>query len=322
MKSLIPALSLAVGLAIGAATATFFLKKTYQRKADETVEEMRKFYVDKYEKAKDVHLRAAKQYVVESSEMSISQANFRRKIRWLAKHLVAEEIVNSPEDQVEPEEFNKRVARYEMDTYFDRNGDPIWPTDVDEARSDYISQDTPSEKGDDMPKVTKFDWSKTGKKVDTDYVNRLNEAVDREEDIAFSSPEEDAETENDEDDESPDLSQIDREESDDPYVISQEQYNADDEYDQYGLTYYEKDGVLTEADGDSIVEDESRIIGNALEHFGEKSSDRDIVYVENPGTFTKYEVVRVRGSYQEYVLGIKDDYKDDSGPRKMRSYDE
>lgn len=330
MKPLIPVLSLAVGLAIGATTATFFLKNRYQHKAEAQIEEMRKEYVEKYEKARELHVHAAKQYTIENSQISISQANFRRKIRWLAKHLVSEEIANSAES-VSSEEFNNRVSKYEMDVPFDQNGEPIWPKDADEVRSDYISKEDieeyDTEEGDDMPKITKFDWSSLGKKVDTDYVHRLNEAVDNDEDIAYSSPEEDAEAQAEEDDDddddySADLDEVDRQESDDPYIISREQYNEDDEYDQYGLTYYEKDGVLCEADGDSIVEDENHIVGDALSHFGEKSNDRDVVYVENPGTTTKYEVIRVHGSYQEFVLGIKDEYEEDSSPRKMRRYDD
>lgn len=298
--------SLAVGVAIGATTAWFFSKKHRESEIDARIEAMRKEYFDRYEKAKKAYLEGAQQYHEELNATTKSQVNFRRKIHWLAKELVLRE-------NVAPDDRTTKIAFYEQDVEFDAQGEPIWPNPVDSARKDYISD---TKEGDDMPKVTPFDWSKLNTKVDIHAADEANEAVDNETDISSFTDDND-----EEDDEDPDLSEIDREDHDDPYVISRDEFDKEDTYDVYGLTYYEDDGVLTEADGDTPVEDESRIVGDALDHFGEESGDRDTVYVKNPGTDTKYEIARVHGSYSEYVLGIKEP-RENKGPLKMRRYDE
>lgn len=301
--------SLAVGIAIGAATAWFFSKKHYQMEAESRIEDMRKEYVDRYEKAKDAYFKGAKQYSDELDRSIKSQSNFRRKIHWMAKELVKLEIKDDA-DRVSPEEFNARVVYYDTDVEFDAQGNPIWPEPIDTVRQNYMS-DT---KEDNMPKITEFDWS-TLKNVDVHAVDKANEAVDNEMDISSFT---------NDSDEDPDLSEIDREDFDEPYVITSDEFdNVNNRYymDLYDLTYYEDDGILTETDGDTPIEDEHRIIGDALDHFGEKSGDKDIVYVANPETYTKYEITRVHGSYSEYVLGIKPK-KENHGPMKMRRYDE
>lgn len=303
--------SLAVGVAIGATTAWFFSKKHYQDEAEARIESMRKEYVDRYEKAKEAYFKGAAQYSEEVAQTTESQTNFRRKIHWMAKELVKLEIKDA-EENISPEQFNAMVSRYEQDVEFDEQGEPIWPEPIDSIRKDYISDS----QGDDMPKVTKFDWSTLNQNVDIHAVDRANEAVDTEVDISSFTDDND-----DDDDEDPDLSEIDREDSDDPYIISRSEFDTEDHFDTYGLTYYGEDGILTESDGDTPVEDEYRIIGDALDHFGEKSDDKDTVYVANPDTDTKYEICRIHGSYSEYVLGVKPE-KENHGPLKMRRYDE
>lgn len=107
-----------------------------------------------------------------------------------------------------------------------------------------------------------------------------------------------------------------RESSDEPYVISVDEYNEENEtHDKLTITYYNIDDTLVD-ERDEIIADVDSIIGNeALSRFGDGSNDPDIVYVCNERLAIDYEVIRVDKSYQETVLGIVPPKK----PRRRRS---
>lgn len=72
------------------------------------------------------------------------------------------------------------------------------------------------------------------------------------------------------------------------------------------LTYYERDNVLCDKN-DSVVDDISMVVGDALEHFGDHCGDKDMVYVRNCSISMEYEITRVNGYYAAKIYGIKDE---------------
>lgn len=94
------------------------------------------------------------------------------------------------------------------------------------------------------------------------------------------------------------------EENDNPFVISQEEYDTDDQYEKSSLKYYELDKILTN-DNDYVL-DINEIIGeNSLEHFGDMSGDPTIVYVRNIPLNSDYEVQLVHGSFKHIVGDLR-----------------
>lgn len=104
-----------------------------------------------------------------------------------------------------------------------------------------------------------------------------------------------------------------------PYVISSEEYSHDEpEFDKITISYYEEDDTLCD-DRERPIDDIEGLIGDALSHFGEKSNDRNIVYVRNHRISSDFEVLRETGEYAVRVLGLEKEPK----PRlkKMRDDD-
>lgn len=94
------------------------------------------------------------------------------------------------------------------------------------------------------------------------------------------------------------------EENDNPFVISQEEYDTDGQYEKSSLKYYELDKILTN-DNDYVL-DINEIIGeNSLEHFGDMSGDPTIVYVRNIPLNSDYEVQLVHGSFKHIVGDLR-----------------
>lgn len=81
-----------------------------------------------------------------------------------------------------------------------------------------------------------------------------------------------------------------------PHVIEPEYYGENEEYDQVSMTLY-ADGILAYDDGDVIVEDEERLIGDALEHMGEFEDDAIHVIDKEKGIY--YEILADERKYQE-----------------------
>lgn len=88
------------------------------------------------------------------------------------------------------------------------------------------------------------------------------------------------------------------------------------------LRWFCKDDVLVDIT-DSPVDNPDRIIGTALEHFGE-CGNPDIVCVRNVNLGVEYEIERIDGSFATYIYGIDEnsvnipDKKGANHPAKIR----
>jgi hypothetical protein len=91
-----------------------------------------------------------------------------------------------------------------------------------------------------------------------------------------------------------------------PYIISNEEYFADDAgHSQTTLTYYEGDGVLAD-ERDEVLDDVDNVIGdNNIPRFGHRSEDPNVLYVRNHVLGTDFEICRSKGKYSELVAGFK-----------------
>jgi hypothetical protein len=93
---------------------------------------------------------------------------------------------------------------------------------------------------------------------------------------------------------------------DTPYVITPEEFAADDEYQSESLTYYAC-GTLTD-DFDNPIEDIPAMVGDALEHFGEYEDDS--VFVGNDRYKCNYEIlkdVRTYADVQSRIMNLTED---------------
>lgn len=90
------------------------------------------------------------------------------------------------------------------------------------------------------------------------------------------------------------------------FTVSEEEMGTYDNFEDINLTYYAEDDILCD-DQEQVIEDPEAIIGDALTKFGVKSGYPDTVYVINKRVRAIFEVLMVEGSYQEIVLGMKDE---------------
>ena len=89
-----------------------------------------------------------------------------------------------------------------------------------------------------------------------------------------------------------------------PFVISPDQFVQEcKNYDKITITYYQRDDVLVDEDGEPII-DEKPIIGEALTHFGDMDADDNLVYVRNEKYDIDYEVIKEDLSYAGDILGF------------------
>jgi hypothetical protein len=90
-----------------------------------------------------------------------------------------------------------------------------------------------------------------------------------------------------------------------PHVISLEEWtNGGGPNEKITLTYYEVDDTVADPN-DDIFQNVEKLLGDdSLLSFGIDSDDPDIVYVRNNKISTDFEIIRVRKSYSETVLGI------------------
>ena len=91
-----------------------------------------------------------------------------------------------------------------------------------------------------------------------------------------------------------------------PYIITPEEFAADDEYEAESLTLYAC-GTLTD-DFDNPIEDVEGMVGDALDHFGEFEDDS--VFVRNDRYKCNYEIlkdVRTFANAQNRILNLVDD---------------
>lgn len=82
-----------------------------------------------------------------------------------------------------------------------------------------------------------------------------------------------------------------------PYVISPEEFGERDDYETISLTWY-ADGVLAD-ENDDILEDAERMIGDALEHFGEYEDDS--VFVRCDERKCDYEILLDQRKYSDFI---------------------
>ena len=87
-----------------------------------------------------------------------------------------------------------------------------------------------------------------------------------------------------------------------PYVISADRYGEYDSYSCINLTYYDGDCTLADS-SDAVIEDIEKVVGDALDHFGDDPNDPDTVFVRNERYMTDYEINRDDRSYLE-MCGI------------------
>lgn len=89
-----------------------------------------------------------------------------------------------------------------------------------------------------------------------------------------------------------------------PYVISYDEYEeAEGDFSQTSLTYYEGDNVLTD-ERDQPINDIDTVVGDNNLQFGLASGDKNIVFVRNHQLEADFEIARDHGYYSQEVLGV------------------
>lgn len=90
-----------------------------------------------------------------------------------------------------------------------------------------------------------------------------------------------------------------------PYVISPEEFGEMDEYSKISLTFY-ADGVLTEDDGDELIENVEETVGfEALTTFGRYEDD--CVHVRNDKLKCDFEILKETMKYVDILKNHKED---------------
>lgn len=93
-----------------------------------------------------------------------------------------------------------------------------------------------------------------------------------------------------------------------PYVISFEDFNnTRDGYDKITLLYFALDDTLTGEDEELDPSLEDHVGVDALDSFGIKSEDPDMVYIRNDDLGIDFEIIKLEKSYREAVLGIHEE---------------
>lgn len=83
--------------------------------------------------------------------------------------------------------------------------------------------------------------------------------------------------------------------SEEPEIISEEDFGEIDEYEKLTLTYY-SDGILAEELSDEIVENADELVGT---DYIQELEESDAVYVRNDIEKTDYEIVKNLQTYKE-----------------------
>lgn len=88
-----------------------------------------------------------------------------------------------------------------------------------------------------------------------------------------------------------------------PYIITHDEfYDAEYDYMQNSLSYFEGDEVLVD-DQDQPIRDVRAVIGEENIRFGYASLDPNIVYIRNENLEVDFEVALSLGKYTEEILG-------------------
>jgi len=101
---------------------------------------------------------------------------------------------------------------------------------------------------------------------------------------------------------------IEAKESDEPYLLTEEEYQNDNgEIRQEPLIYWAIDSQLTDV-ANNLIENPKKVVGSTtLTKFGFIQSDPDILYVRNNKRNIDYEISKVEKSYKEEVVGVDDE---------------
>lgn len=92
------------------------------------------------------------------------------------------------------------------------------------------------------------------------------------------------------------------------YLISHTEFiETHDDWDKITLSYFMEDDTLVD-DQEIIVPDVNFVIGEkALQYFGKRSGDPNIVYIRNPEIETDFEVLFDRRSIAQALYGLEDE---------------
>jgi len=114
-----------------------------------------------------------------------------------------------------------------------------------------------------------------------------------------------------------------------PYVINEMEFlQAEPEFSQTSITYYEGDGTLADERDQEIPFVEPVVGQENLQRFGHGSGDSRVVYIRNERLSSDFEVVKSDGKYAHEVLGLKHSgggargHQQRNRPHKFRGGDE
>lgn len=82
------------------------------------------------------------------------------------------------------------------------------------------------------------------------------------------------------------------EEMKDPKLISEDKFDEDESFAKETLYYYNEDDVLTDED-EHEIDNQLEIVGEALDKFGFRDNEEQVVHVRNFERKTDYEVIKV-----------------------------
>lgn len=85
-----------------------------------------------------------------------------------------------------------------------------------------------------------------------------------------------------------------------PKIVSREEFYSQEyeHHDKVTLYFYKEDQVLA-TESDEAIQDPSIYIGDALDKFGFRESDEEVIYVRNFGLEIDYEVEKLESAYAD-----------------------
>lgn len=83
-----------------------------------------------------------------------------------------------------------------------------------------------------------------------------------------------------------------------PYIITENEFGQEDDYETVTLSYYKKDGIMTD--------DDNEILDGWKSHICEFETSKDAIYVRNESEMTDYEILIYDGSYANLIMGEDD----------------
>lgn len=89
---------------------------------------------------------------------------------------------------------------------------------------------------------------------------------------------------------------------DEPFDISVEEYEEDNEFQKVTLNLYLEDGILCYEESEEVAEENDTVGSENLDDFSRTSFST--AYFRNPKEGIDYEVIKVDGSYKELIAGF------------------